>query len=157
MSDHGYALGEHDLWVKHSTFNVALQVPLLIRAPGLATGETRKGLAEYLDVYPTLIDLAGLDAPAGQLQGSSLLPRLKNGELPGKPSVYPRWKNADSIRTGDYLYTEWLDENANIYARMLYDHSKDPDERINVSGDPDYQSVVQMLSIQLAAVRSSQE
>ncbi len=80
-----------------------------------------------------------------------------NANLPGKTSVYPRWKNVDSVRTGDYLYTEWLDKEANIYVRMSYDHGKDPDERMNVAGDPDYQSVVQRLSAELAAVRASQE
>jgi len=75
----------------------------------------------------------------------------------GKVAVFPRWKNSDSIRTGDFLYTEWLDESEKVSARMLYDHAKDPDERVNVAEDPDYMSVVEDLSERLEAHRSRME
>jgi iduronate 2-sulfatase len=153
MSDHGYALGEHELWVKHSTFNVALQVPFMFRVPGLAGGEERSGLVEYLDLYPTLVELTGLEPPQGQLEGKSLVPMLRDPAHPGKDEVFPRWQNADSIVSGDYLYTEWLDDKDTVYARMLYDHSSDPDERTNIAESAAMAPVVQALSARLALLR----
>lgn len=154
-SDHGYSLGEHELWVKHSTYNIAMKTPLMFRVPGLESGQTRSGLTEHVDLYPTIIELAGIEPPEGQLQGKSLQPRLLDASLPGKPAIYPRWKSADVIHTGQYLYTEWLNKEGNITAQMLYDHDSDPDERTNLAGELEYAATVKELSAQLVRHRES--
>jgi len=152
-SDHGYSLGEHELWVKHSTYRVAMQTPLIIRVPGLETGTVRKGLTEHVDLFPTVVDLAGIEAPMNQLQGKSLKPRLLDPGLPGKPAIFPRWKSADVIHTGRYLYTEWLDSEANTTARMLYDLDNDPYERVNLATEPEHASTIEDLSGRLQRYR----
>jgi arylsulfatase A-like enzyme len=146
--DHGWSLGEHGLWAKHSTFNVANQIPLIVRAPGIQQGEIAQGLVESVDIYPSLVELAGLPLP-GHLQGNSFKPILMDTGVTTNEAVYPRWKNGDSIRTSRYYYTEWRNQQGKVTARMLYDHLNDPDERTNVAGQPDYAEVVKDLSSRL--------
>lgn len=75
--DHGWQLGEHTLWCKHSNFNVAMNVPLIISAPGFDNGLQTHALTEYVDIFPTLCELAGLDLPP-QLHGRSFVPLMKD-------------------------------------------------------------------------------
>lgn len=146
--DHGYSLGEHGLWVKHSPFELANRIPLIVRAPGAKAGVAR-GLVESVDIYPSLAELAGLPLP-GHLQGQSFSAALENPEAELKEAVFPRWQNSDSIRTDRYYYTEWRDASGKLFGRMLYDHSQDPDELNNVAEDPGYSIVVSELSVRLA-------
>jgi arylsulfatase A-like enzyme len=149
--DHGWSLGEHGLWAKHSSFNVANQIPLIIKTPDMSAGlrgSMANGLVESVDIYPTLTELAGLDTP-GHVQGQSFRKLLNDPSLPGKQAVFPRWKNADSIRTDRYFYTEWRNDAGNVIARMLYDHQNDPSETVNVAEAPVYAEAVEELSTQL--------
>jgi arylsulfatase A-like enzyme len=146
--DHGFSLGEHGLWVKHSPFELANRVPLILRAPGVAPGR-RYGLVESIDIYPTLVDLAGLPAPA-HLQGQSVEPVMRNLAPNLKQAVFTRWKNSDTIRTSRYHYTEWRNAAGAVIARMLYDHREDSGELRNVAEDPAYGLVVVELAGALA-------
>ena len=142
--DHGYSLGEHGLWVKHSPFELATRIPLVVRAPGTTAGMA-SGLVESVDIYPTLVELAGLPMP-GHLQGESFSAALQNPADSLKKAVFPRWQNSDSIRTGRYYYTEWRNPGGDVVARMLYDHLNDPAELNNVAEDSSYSIVVSQLS-----------
>jgi arylsulfatase A-like enzyme len=146
--DHGWSLGEHGLWAKHSSFDVANRIPLIVRAPGSPRGQVTQGLVESVDIYPTLVELAGLPAP-GHLQGRSFVPMLENPGVSVHKAVFPRWKAGDSIRTDNHYYTEWRNPNGKVVARMLYNHRNDPDERINVASLPEYAEVVADLSAKL--------
>jgi arylsulfatase A-like enzyme len=146
--DHGYSLGEHGLWVKHSPFELANHIPLIVRAPGLQSG-TAHGLVESVDIYPTLVELAGLPRP-GHLQGESFSAALEDPEAPLKQAVFTRWQNSDSIRTGRYHYTEWRNPSGEIVARMLYDHTRDPGELNNLAEDPAQAVTVAELASSLA-------
>jgi arylsulfatase A-like enzyme len=146
--DHGWSLGEHGLWAKHSPFNLANRIPLIVRAPGVAKG-VADGLVESVDIYPTVVELAGLPAP-DHLQGDSFMAALEDPGAALKEAVFPRWQNSDSIRTDRHYYTEWRDEQGQVTARMLYDHSIDPGELNNVAEDPAYALVVNELSLALA-------
>ena len=146
--DHGWSLGEHGLWAKHSSFNVANQIPVIVRAPGMSKGQMAKGLIESIDIYPTLAELAGLQLP-DHLQGVSFAPTLKDPNASTKDAVFPRWKKGDSIRTDRYYYTEWRDKQNKVIAKMLYDHQQDPDERINFADHPNYADISSVLSSRL--------
>jgi arylsulfatase A-like enzyme len=74
--DHGWHLGDHDMWGKHTNFEQATRAPLIFAAPGMKAGTT-KSLAEHLDVFPTLCDLSNLEIPKF-LQGKSLKPVMQN-------------------------------------------------------------------------------
>ena len=73
--------------------------------------------------------------------------------MPGKEVIYPRWQNADSIHTGTFLYTEWMGKHGKPYAKMLYNHAKDPQETDNLAKHPEYKQVVKDLAAQLQARR----
>ncbi len=113
--DHGWKLGDHHSWCKHTNLEVDTRVPLIIRHPGMpsAVGKT-DSLVELIDLYPTLSALAGLEPPA-HVQGKSLLPILKDPAAPIRETAYSSYparlenKNTigHSIRTDDFRYTEW--------------------------------------------------
>jgi iduronate 2-sulfatase len=147
VGDHGYHLGEHDLWAKTSNFELDARVPLLISGKEVtAAGERTKSLVELVDLFPTLVDLCGLPAPA-QLEGTSLRPILKDAGATVKSAAYtqhPRPAYFDrspsklpdamgySARTDKVRYTEWRDwQSGQVIARELYDATDDPAETRN--------------------------
>lgn len=150
--DHGWSLGDHGLWCKHSTFNVAMQTPLLINVPGKKGGQRIKALTEFVDIYPSLVELAGLPLPS-HLQGDSFVDLINNPSAKGKEALFCRWKKSDVIKTDRYLYTEWFDAEEKSVARMLYDHQNDPDETINIAEEEAHQALVASLSQRLRQQR----
>jgi len=142
-------LGEHGLWCKHCNFENALHTPLIIRAPGHKSGLAASQLVEYVDVYPTLCDLTGLSRPF-HLQGNSLAPIL-NGENPDwKDAVFCRWIKGETIITKTHAYTEWYNQSGQpASARMLFDHTKDAAENINISEKPENKQLVKTLQSRL--------
>ncbi len=136
VGDHGWSLGEHGLWSKHSPFDVATHAPLIIRAPGAAPGEAN-GLVEFIDIYPTLIAMTGTPWP-DHLQGTSMLRMIQNPESPGKLAVFPRWRNAENVRTDRYSYTEFRAQDGTLLSHMLYDSANDSDETVNLADEPGF-------------------
>jgi iduronate 2-sulfatase len=138
--DHGWKLGEHGEWAKHSNAENDTNVTLMFAAPGLKTaGSKSSALVEFVDIYPTLANLAGLPLPA-HLEGTSLKPLLEDPKRKGKPaafSQYPRGKKimGYSMRTERYRLTVWLDreDHTKVLDTELYDHSKDPQENVNIA------------------------
>ena len=142
-SDHGYHLGEHGLWFKQSCFEEAARVPLIISVPGPKTaGQASPRLAELVDLYPTLADLAGLTPPPG-LQGVSLRPLLLNPTAEWHhPAFTQVQRGADpghSVRTERWRYTQW-DRGAK--GEELYDQDNDPQELHNLAALPKSASTV---------------
>ena len=153
--DHGWQLGEHGLWCKHCNFQTSLRAPLLVKVPGISGGKRTSALTEFVDIYPTLCELCGLEPPPS-LQGTSFVPLLNNSEKKWKKAVFSCFHNGGSVRTNRYLYTEWTDKNGRVYARMLYDHQSDPGENVNISELPENREVVKQLSELLHAGWRSQ-
>lgn len=143
--DHGWHLGEHGLWCKHCNFEKVLHTPLIVRAPGKKSGLRTQALVEYIDIYPTLCELAGLPLPF-HLQGTSMVPLLDDPSQPWKKAVFARWIKGETVITPTYTYTEWLnDQNGELQARMLYNITEDPEETVNISEKPVNTSLVQRL------------
>lgn len=146
--DHGWHLGDHGMWCKHTNYEQAARIPMLVIAPGVARPGTRtRALAETVDLYPTLAELAGLpvkDVPQG-LDGTSLVPLLKDPALAGKPAVfhaYPRSpKNRNligrALRTARYRLVEWKVPGAPAESAdlELYDYDTDPAESRNLAAE----------------------
>ena len=160
--DHGWKLGEHDAWCKHSTSENDTNAPLLLSAPGMKTaGAKSNALVEFVDIYPTLVELAGLPLPA-HLEGVSMKPLLDNPNRAWKTaafSQYPRTKAQTkspnglmgyAMRTDRYRFTVWVDrtDHTKVDAIELYDHQSDPMENINVATDPTNTELVQKLMAQ---------
>jgi len=149
MGDHGYSLGEHGLWAKHSTFDVATKTPLIIRAPNMPAKQAVEGLVEFIDIFPTLTDLAGIPTPK-QIAGTSLAQLVKNPNLPAKSAVFTRYHGAEAIHTEQYTLTQWFAADNTVKAQMLYDNQNDPDETRNLANLPKYRQVLAGLSNKLS-------
>lgn len=141
--DHGWQLGEHSLWCKHALFKTSLNSPLIISAPGYQSGRRSKSLVEFVDIYPTLCELVGVELPP-HLQGTSLVPILEDDSATVKDAAFSRYHSGEAVKMGRFHYAEW-----NNGAHMLYDHSRDPDENVNVAGEPEYAEVVEKMSKRL--------
>lgn len=179
--DHGWHLGDHDMWGKHTNYEQATKAPLIIAAPGLKAGQT-KSMTEFVDVFPTLCELSGGEVPA-YLDGKSLVPVMKNNKASVKEyamSQYPRkMDKADinkvedgkgklmgySMRTEQYRYTVWLKNFTSdqvysadkVYTKELYDYVKDPLEKVNVSDDTKYAAIAADLDKKMVAYFKSKE
>lgn len=146
--DHGYNLGEHSIWCKHTNFEVSLKAPLIIKAPWSKANKTQN-LVEFVDLYPTIVDLLGLEIPA-HCEGKSVVPIMKNPDAEWQNEIFAWWRNGLTIRTPQYQYTEWMNEKTmERQARMLYDHNIDPDENVNVAETPEYIQLADSLSVRM--------
>ena len=143
-SDHGYHLGEHGLWMKQSLFEESARVPLIIVAPGAkGNGQVCVRTVEFVDLYPTLADLAGLTPPKN-LEGASLKPLLDDPKKAWDRPAYTQVQRGNfpgySVRTERWRYIEWDDGKKGA---QLYDHDADPHEYKNLIDDAKYAKVVE--------------
>jgi len=162
--DHGWHLGEQNLWGKMTNFEIATRVPMIICSPGQQrAGAKTAALVESVDIYPTLCELCGLPMPEN-LEGTSLVPVMND---PGRkwkaaafsqyprPGHYPAEEHIRqmgySMRTDRYRYTEWRDhKTGEVFVRELYDYQTDPQGNENIAGEPENAALVTLLSRQLA-------
>ena len=159
--DHGWHLGDLSQWCKHTNFEIATRAALMISAPGMKhAGAKTDALTEFVDIYPSLCELAGLKI-AGGVQGESFAKLLDDPSRPFKAmamSQYPRQKDVMgySMRTDRWRYTEWVkkDKHDEVVARELYDHQSDPGETANVAAAN--ADTVKQLSQQLQKALQSQ-
>jgi uncharacterized sulfatase len=157
VGDNGLHVGEHGIWGKTTLFEESARVPLVIAAPGLARpGEPTAAIAELLDLYPTLVQLASLPEVEG-VEGTSLAPLLADpsGAVKGaaftikKTAAARKEELARSVRTERFRFTAWPDGGTE-----LYDHRRDPDEQHDLSRDPAHAGTVRELRALLAAGRA---
>ena len=153
--DHGWQLGEHGLWHKHTNFELAARAPLLISVPGQkAAGRRSASLAEFIDIYPTLADLCGLPKPK-DVEGVSLKPVLDDAAAKVRPVAISQYPRSDagkslmgySLRDDRWRLTLWRDRATNaIHATELYDEVGDPHETVNVAAKPEHAEVIARLT-----------
>ncbi|MFT4690695.1 MAG: iduronate 2-sulfatase [Limisphaerales bacterium] len=162
VSDHGFHLAEHGLWCKTSCFEFDARVPMIISTPNMKqAGMPSQSLAELIDLYPTLAELAGLQAPV-VLDGTSLVPILNDPGASVKTAAFtqhprPAYSREPapvmgvSIRSNSARYTEWRNrETGEIQAREFYDHRTDAQETRNAVGLKSKQSEIRKLATLLA-------
>jgi arylsulfatase A-like enzyme len=125
-----------------------MHAPLIVRAPGIDGGEKTAGLTEFIDIYPSLCELAGLPLPT-HLQGRSFAPLMKEPNQPWKDAAIGRFGSGDTIRTDNFRFTEYSDRKGKFVARMLYDHTHDPGENVNVAEKEKQNEAVTRLTEQL--------
>jgi iduronate 2-sulfatase len=141
--DHGWHLGEHSIWGKHSLFEESLRSPLVISYPGMANpGAKTDAVVASLDVFPTVCELAKLPVP-GFVQGRSLLPMLKDPKTAGHVAIGYKG-GARTIRDD-----RWRMVKHNNGHVELYDHASDEKETVNVSDK--HHGVVEKLAALLDA------
>jgi len=144
--DHGWHLGDHDLWCKHSNFEQATRSPLIIAVPEQANaGSIATSPTEFTDIAPTLCEITALPIPA-YFEGESLLPLMADPMSTireGSLSQYPRGSRMGySLRTTRYRYTKWVNGDGSFYEDELYDYQTDPLETRDFSDDSSYEKVI---------------
>jgi arylsulfatase A-like enzyme len=179
--DHGWHLGDHDLWEKHTNLEQATRAPLIIAAPGMKPGNSN-ALSEHLDIFPTLCDLASVPVPS-HLHGKSLKPVMQNKKAEVNQfaiSQYPRKLSKEemkkknytsnsmmgySMRTSKYRFTIWMNDfttntpfaENKVYASELYDYDADPLEKQNVVNDKAYSKISTDMRMRMIEFFKSQE
>jgi len=161
-SDHGYHLGEHNIWAKMTNFELDTHVPLILSVPGRKNTPARTdALVEYVDIYPTLVELCGLEMPKG-LEGTSTTPLLDDPKLPWKKAAFSQFARpyhwyydyseklpenmGYSMRTLRWRYTEWVNfKTGKLLASELYDHENDPAETVNLAYQQKYKLIIEQL------------
>jgi len=149
--DHGWHLSEKGFFAKGTLFEIASRAPLIVVDPRRAAsaGKACRRVVQFVDIYPTLADLAGLPLPPA-LEGLSLRPLLDDPEAPWERPAFTvqarGWSLGRRIRTERWAYTEWDGESEGA---MLFDLKKDPHEMRNLIGHPEYKDVVAGLQRQL--------
>jgi iduronate 2-sulfatase len=143
--DHGWHLGDHGWWCKHTNYEQATRIPLMVSAAGVVKPASRaaRTLVESVDIYPTLVELAGLPAPKPPqgIEGKSFVAVLHDPTLALKDHVfhvYPRGERIGrAVRTERYRFVEWKRPGAapDTAELELYDYQDDPHETKNLSAD----------------------
>ncbi len=166
--DHGWKLGEHNSWCKQTNYDVDIHVPMMITGPGqLNVGRQTTGITELIDIFPSLCEMAGIEAPP-YLQGTSFMPLIADPDREWKkaafsqfhrrPKISPDGKRymGYSIRTKQYHYVEWYQwdnetkERGAFVTSELYDSLVDPEENTNVAGAEGNEEIVKLMSKQIA-------
>jgi len=139
--DHGFHLGDHAIWTKHTNYEQANRIPIIISAPGVtAPMSSTLQPVESVDIFPTLCELAGLQKPEGPqpIDGVSLVPVLRDPKTRVRDHAYhayPKQKLGQAIRTERYRLVQWKGfnepESAAVYE--LYDYEADPLETQNIA------------------------
>jgi iduronate 2-sulfatase len=135
--DHGWHLGDHGMWSKHSNYEQATRIPLIVSAPGTTSHGVSEAMIESVDLYPTLAELAGLDTPQG-LDGVSyknVIEKSKRQIRQYVSHVFPRGERLGrAIRTERYRLVQWkrVGEEDQTAEWELYDYQADPLETRNL-------------------------
>jgi iduronate 2-sulfatase len=151
--DHGWNLREHGLWCKHCNYETSLHTPLIVKVPGTRQEKSSSEIVEFVDIYPTLCELAGLPLPE-HLQGNSFKELLFDKQATSDGVAICQWYAGITTIREDWFYTEWINDNDSSYARMLYDHRVDPDENINVSELESNSGIIDELSGEMRRSRA---
>jgi iduronate 2-sulfatase len=156
-SDHGYHLADHGLWQKMSLFERSTRVPLIVATPdGRIAGQSVKGVAELVDLYPTIAELVGLEGPK-YLEGTSLVPALNDPAIKIKRAAFTQVqrKNFDgyAVRTNRWRYVEW---DGGAKGAQLFDEENDPAETKNLASNPAHATTVAELKALISTQRLAQ-
>lgn len=164
--DHGFHLGDHAEWAKHTNLEQASRVPMIMYNPfGGVSNQVSTTPVTFTDIFPTLCELAGIpipeqplnenEAPTAPASGRSLkghsLAGIVNGEGgPVRTGALTLFRRGGAMgyayRTDRYRYIEWISGGA-VVARELYDYVDDPMETINLAGEPDYDPLMYQYSL----------
>lgn len=158
--DHGYHLGDHGLWSKLTNFEAPTRTLLMMSVPGMTRGQQCRTMTEFVDIYPTVCELAGIEPPSW-IDGTSLVPVLKNPRKRIKRYAFMQANRREiqgySIRDSRYRYVEWVRgfktclpfDERQIVGCEFYDYEEDPLETKNAVGDPKYEHRIERMRKEL--------
>ena len=168
-SDHGFFLGEHGFWCKHHTFQEAIHVPLIISSPEKKKNVKTDALVEYIDIYPTLCEITGIEPP-DYIHGKSMVPILDNPRIKFKDEIYSRYQFREVVQDHNYSYHEILyynkftkdrkggrtpaiDSDVRVSGYMLFDMKNDLKQSVDVSKEIKNQDLVKKYAQKLKKMR----
>jgi arylsulfatase A-like enzyme len=128
--DHGWHLGDHLVWGKHTLYERALNSTLLIKVPKITQGKSLHSIVSSIDLYPTLMELCGVEMPHAT-DGKSLISLMKGNKKSWKNVSYSYYKNGITLRTARYRFTRYITQDG--FREELYDHKSDPFETKNIA------------------------
>lgn len=140
VSDHGWHLGEKKHWCKGAIWEQTTHIPFIVRGPGIKPGSICTQPTSLIDVYPSLLDFAGLDVP-DWLDGKSLKPQLADPSIPRPAAISSYGEGNTSIRSERWRYIRYEDGS-----EELYDHQVDPNEWGNLANDPEHETTKKELA-----------
>lgn len=144
FGDHGWSLGDHGQWCKHSNFDIVTNAPMIIRIPSCKRTGVEKKVVEFVDIYPTLCEAAGISIPA-HVEGDSMVKLINGKDKAWKDCAIVKWHGGVSYMDRKYAYTMWSDKKGNYKGQMLFLHDNDALETENVAEKTEYQDVVKKL------------
>jgi uncharacterized sulfatase len=145
--DHGYHLTDHGLWRKNTAYHISMRAPLIVKAPGISGGKQVNQVVGNVDIYPTLLELAGVEKPAEVIfHGKSFVPLLNDPDAAWENITYTCAKGRYGLITDRYRFT------VSEKGPSLYDLQTDPHEWNNLGSHPEYAELIQSLEAKLARV-----
>lgn len=152
IGDHGWSLGDHNQWCKHSNFNIVTNAPLIVRTPGNKKKGPEAKVVEFVDIYPTLCEEAGLPIPE-HTEGGSFSKLLRGKDAAWKDCAIVKWHKGISYFDRSHGYTEWRSPNGDLEDQMLFIYSNDPMETRNVAKDPKHAQLIGELQTKIETYR----
>lgn len=142
--DHGWHLGDHTVWGKHTLFERSLRSAFMIRTPNMKkAGIANEAIVESVDIYPTLLELCNIPS-SNLLAGKSLVPILENPTATVNKPALGFWQNGYTLRTPKYRLSKYK-EGTTVHT-VLYDHTKDGEETTNVADVAAYATILKELN-----------
>ena len=135
LGDHGWSLGDHNQWCKHSNFNIVNNAPLIVKIPGNKKKGPEPKVVEFVDVYPTLCEAAGLQIPE-HAEGESMMKLIKGEDKEWKDCAIVKWHSGVTYFDRNIGYTQWNDKQGKQQTEMLFLYRNDALETKNVADDP---------------------
>ncbi len=128
--DHGWNLGDHRVWGKHTVYDRSLKSALIVKVPQLeSTVHTTNTIVETVDIYPTLLELCQVKLNH-KIDGSSFKELIKNPDVEREEVAYSYYNKGISLKTNRYRLIKYFEQKPVYY---LFDHQKDPNENINIA------------------------
>lgn len=149
VSDHGWHLGEKKHWCKGAIWEQTTHIPFIVQGPGVKAGSKCTHPVSLIDVYPSLVDFAGLEIP-NWLNGASVKPQLADPSTPRGAAISSYGEGNTSIRTEHWRYIRYEDGS-----EELYDHRVDPNEWVNLANKPEHKETKQRLASLIPANQHS--
>ncbi len=145
IGDHGWNLAEHGgMLCKHTVHYHATHATMIIKSPGVMANHRSSEVVEFVDLYPTICDFAGVTPPS-TIEGESLRPLCEDVDAKSKGYAVIRWYDDWCYTDGKYFYSELYDEEGNVSERMLFDHANGIADNYNLIDKPHYSKVIDRL------------